>query len=1416
MNSSVPFFEVFSDCGDLTSYADVLKHAVVRRMHLDREALSLMADLSLETPVESTFLREVEGVLKQFFGMNTVVLTPSYPMETLDPLGIRLAISECALDYPAAPLLKDATHVLEGTRLILNLKLGGADFFKAFSEKLSDKLFLWYGERIAVELRSTPDIEALLSENEEEKHKLLLEEIQKTPSPTGGGKGPKKPSVLFGRAISGSPTPIADISLDTGSVIVEGEIFAIDNRELKNRGAVILKFDMADKTGAIRVSSFLQGDRAGPLLSLLEEGMAVAVQGQMTYNKFESDFVLEPKNIMLAKKEERTDDAPVKRVELHAHTQMSQMDAIPSPSALVARAAAFGHPAVAITDHGVVQAFPEAMAAAKKHGIKVLYGCEAYFLNDVSRVTSVFGDDTAPLEGEFVAFDLETTGLNASTDAIIEIGAVLFRDGEVIDRFNTFVDPGRPIPPKITELTGINGGMVRGAPKIEDALRDFLAFAGNRVLAAHNASFDIGFVSAAASRLGIPFEPTYVDTRNMARGLLKELSKFDLHTVAVALKLPEFQHHRASDDAEVVAQILFQFFARLREREIDDIQGINAYLTANVDGGGGRGGLTHMILLVRNQKGLRNLYELVSDAHLKYFRRFPIVPRSRLDRLRDGLLVGSACEAGELYTAILSGRPAKEVKKIASYYDFLEVQPIDNNEFLVRQGKAKDFDELKAHNRTIVSLGEELNIPVCATCDVHFLDPADELYRRVLQDTKDFEDTDRQPPLFFRTTNEMLGEFLYLGEEKAEEIVITNPRRIADLCDDVRPIKEGVYSPEIEGSADELRRLVAENLLRLYGKHPPEELVARVNIELESIIKHHFDVIYIIAQKLVSKSLSDGYLVGSRGSVGSSVVAFFAGITEVNALPPHYRCPACKHTEFSNDAMAGPDLPDRTCPVCGEVYEKDGFDIPFATFLGFDGDKKPDIDLNFSGDYQSEAHRHTIELFGEKSVFRAGTIGTIAKKTAFGYVKSYLEKRGKRVSRAEESRLMSGCVGVKRTTGQHPGGLIVVPKTNSIYEFCPIQHPADKKDAGIITTHFDYHSIEENLLKLDLLGHDDPTMIRMLHDRTGVDPQTIPLDDKETMSLFTSTEALGFEPDEITGEAGTIAIPEFGTGFVRGMLQTTAPTTFDELLRISGLSHGTDVWLNNAKDLITDGTATLKEIIALRDDIMNYLISMGLDPKLSFSIMERVRKGRGLTPEWEAEMKAKDVPQWYIDSCNKIKYMFPKAHAAAYVLMAFRIAWFKVHYPKEFYSAYFTIRAPGFESRSMLYGPELVVSRMREIQAKMKDKEATAAEEDIFTTLEVCYEFYKRGFTFEPLDLYKSSATEFTLTETGLCPPFVSVGGLGGLAAENIVVERERGPFLAVDELSERCPKVTSAVIELLRSEGVLAGLPESSQMSLF
>ena len=1239
-------------------------------------------------------------------------------------------------------------------------------------------------------------------------------------APAAAGKGGS--DLLYGKEIKGRVVPVGELNLKMGSAVVEGRVFGMECYETRRPGQWCMNFDMTDEHGSVSVRKYMDEKEARVLGGAVSDGMWLRVQGKLALSFDGKDVQLQPVSIMRIQHQGRKDTAPEKRVELHLHTQMSTMDAITDVGKVVAQAASWGHPAIAITDHGTVQAFPKARDAGKKGKIKILYGVEGYFVNNLDDRIAVHGEQDQDFADEIVCFDIETTGLKVRREAITEIGAVVLKNGEITERFQTFVNPNRRLTPEIIGLTGITDAMLADAPQLKDALTAFLQFVNGRPLAAHNAEFDISFIREGCRKVGLEFDPTYVDSLILAQNLLPELHKYKLDIVAEHLDLPAFNHHRASDDAAMVGYMLIPFFEKMRkEMGIHRLQQINGeMLKLRPEGGKSNRHPKHIIILAKNKLGLKHLYQLISASNLKYFKRVPIIPKTELAAHREGLIIGSACEAGELFRAVADGsKDWAELKRIASFYDYLEIQPICNNMFMLRKGDVQSEEELRDFNRTIVRLGQELGKPVCATGDVHFQEPEDEVYRHILLASKKFPDADAPLPIYFKTTDEMLKEFAYLGTETAHKVVIDDPRHIADCIEDIELLPPGqLFPPRLENSEQELHDMVWDKCHELYGEEPPQLIVDRLDVELKSILGK-YDVVYMSAQKLVQRSLENGYLVGSRGSVGSSLVAYMSGITEVNSLPPHYRCPKCKNTEFITDGSygCGADMPDKICPVCGEKYVKDGFDIPFETFLGYGGGKVPDIDLNFSGEYQARAHQHAIEMFGKTQVFRAGTIGTLAEKTAFGMVKKYLEERGQTASNAEMNRLTQGCVGVRRTTGQHPGGLVVVPDDMDVEDFTAVQHPADDAESDTITTHFEYHCMEDNLLKLDMLGHDDPTMIRMLEDLTGVNARAIPLDDPDTMSIFTSSRVLGFENDEILGPTGAVAIPEFNTRFTRGMLMDTQPRDFNTLVRLSGFSHGTDVWLGNARELIVSGTASVLETVGCRDDIMLYLISMGLDPKMSFKIMEAVRKGKvkkgGFQEGWEEAMRDHQVPDWYIGSLAKIGYLFPKAHAVAYVMMAFRIAWFKVHRPLAFYATFFSIRAKAFDAEYCCAGLDAVKQKIKEIE---NNKDATDVEQNLMVTLEVCYEFYLRGFHFDTIDIYKSDATRFVVTENGLLPPFVTVHGLGESAALDTVEKRKGKTFISVEEFANTCSKLSKTHIEQLKSLGAFAGMADTSQVSLF
>ena len=1250
------------------------------------------------------------------------------------------------------------------------------------------------------------------------------------------------PDVIYGRDFEEEAIPIEEIIGDMGEIVIRGKIIRYDSREIKNE-KTILMFDVTDFTDTMTIKMFARNDQVKEITAEMKAGAFVKLKGVTMIDRFDNELTIG--SIAGIKKipdftTSRSDTSVQKRVELHCHTKMSDMDGVSEAKDIVKRAYKWGHPAIAITDHGVVQSFPDAnhvwedlwkaekakrieagdQSPDKQDFFKVIYGMEAYLVDDLKEI--VTGDEGQDLNADFVVFDIETTGFSPVNNKIIEIGAVKIRQGEITDRFSVFVNPGVPIPFEIEKLTSINDSMVMDAPPIEVILPQFLDFCQDAVLVAHNANFDMSFIMENAKRQGISRKFTFVDTLGIARVLLTHQAKHTLDAVAKTLSISLENHHRAVDDAECTAHIFLKFSAMLRERGSDTLSRINALGESSPDI---IKKLTsyHAIILAENNIGRENLYRLVSASHLQYFNRHPRVPKSLLLKYREGLILGSACEAGELYRALLDGKAEEEIARIVNFYDYLEIQPLGNNHFMIDSPKVpavNSEEDIMDFNRRIVALGEEFNKPVVATCDVHFLDPEDEVYRRIIMAGKGFDDADNQAPLYLRTTEEMLKEFEYLGSDKAREVVITNTNKIADRIDVMSPVRPDKCPPVIPDSDKTLTEICYNKAHELYGEELPAIVKDRLDKELHSIISNGFAVMYIIAQKLVWKSVEDGYLVGSRGSVGSSLVAFMAGITEVNSLSAHYRCPNCHYYDFDSPEVkafagnAGCDMPDKICPVCGKPLVKDGFDIPFETFLGFKGDKEPDIDLNFSGEYQSKAHKYTEVIFGAGQTYRAGTVGTLADKTAYGYVKNYYEERGKRKRSCEINRIVLGCTGVRRSTGQHPGGIIVLPVGEDINSFTPVQHPANDMTTDIVTTHFDYHSIDHNLLKLDILGHDDPTMIRMLQDLTGIDPTTIPLDDPGVMSLFQNTSALGITPDDIDGcPVGSLGIPEFGTDFVIQMLLDTKPKCFSDLIRISGLGHGTDVWLGNAQTLILEGTADISHCICCRDDIMIYLINKGVDSALSFTIMESVRKGKGLKPEFESAMKEKDVPDWYIASCKKIKYMFPKAHAAAYVMMAWRIAYCKINYPLAYYAAFFSIRAKAFSYELMCQG----MQHLKNVMADYKKREDTLSQKEqaSLKDMKIVLEMYARGYDFIPIDIFSAKSRSFQIVDGKLMPSLNSIDGLGEAAADAIVEAAKDGPFLSKDDFRQRT-KVSKTIVELMDSLNLLGKLPESNQISLF
>ncbi len=1247
------------------------------------------------------------------------------------------------------------------------------------------------------------------------------------------------PNLIYGKNFEDEPIALEQVITEMGEITVHGKIINFDTREIRNEKTIIM-FAVTDFTDTIMVKMFARNDQLPEILGELKKGAFVKIKGITTIDKFDGELTIG--SVTGIKKigdftVSREDLSPIKRVELHCHTKMSDMDGVSEVKDIVKRAHDWGHPAIAITDHGVAQAFPDANhyieTLDKDDPFKVIYGVEGYIVDDLTEIAVNAGDQS--LDDTYIVFDIETTGFSSIRDSIIEIGAVKVQDGRIVDRFSTFVNPKRPIPFEITNLTSITDEMVMDSPGIETILPQFLEFVGDGVLVAHNAGFDVGFIEQNCRNLGLDDHFIYVDTVALARVLLPTLSKYKLNIVAKALNISLENHHRAVDDAGATAEIFVKFVEMLKKDNITTLKEVNRYGDRNVNAIR-KMPTHHIIILAKNNIGRYNLYQLITESHMTYYSRRPRIPKSLLNEHREGLLIGSACEAGELYQAILEKRSAQQIARLADFYDYYEIQPIGNNRFMIESDRVPDVtseEDLQNLNREIVELGEKFGKPVVATCDVHFLDPEDEVYRRIIMAGKGFDDADTQPPLFLRTTDEMLEEFAYLGAAKAREIVIDNPVKIAGMVEKISPVNPNKCPPVIENSDQELRDICYRKAHEMYGEDLPVQVSERLEKELNSIISNGYAVMYIIAQKLVWKSNADGYLVGSRGSVGSSFVATMAGITEVNPLSPHYYCKNCHYSDFDSDEVrayaggCGYDMPDKACPVCGEPLVKAGFDIPFETFLGFKGDKEPDIDLNFSGDYQAKAHKYTEVLFGEGHTFKAGTIGTLADKTAYGFVKNYYEEHEQRKRRCEIERITEGCTGIRRSTGQHPGGIVVLPHGHDINEFTPVQHPANDMECGITTTHFDYHSIDHNLLKLDILGHDDPTMIRTLEDYITSDAMEneynaehpfiateIPLDDREVIELFHGTDILGIKPEDIDGcKLGCLGIPEFGTDFVIQMVEDTKPQTLSDLIRISGLSHGTNVWLGNAQELVKSGKATISTAICTRDDIMIYLINKGVESALAFTIMESVRKGKGLKPEWEEAMKEQDVPDWYIWSCKKISYMFPKAHAAAYVMMAYRIAYCKIHYPLAYYAAYFGIRADAFSYEIMCQGKDKLDYYMKDYKKRIDT--LSKKEQDVMKDMKIVQEMYARGFEFLPIDLYRAKAKMFQIIDGKLMPSLASIEGMGDKAAEAVEEASKDGPYLSLDDFRQRT-KVSKTVIDLMHDLGLFGNLPQSNQLSLF
>ncbi len=1443
MNEPIQFLNMFPDYEPPETLKSALSQAVLMAADIDPVKQTVEAAVHIPVYISQNELDQVAGQIERVYGLRKLMLRATFPAAQLHKISdgelMQLFVNQNSMTRGS---LAGAQWSWEGELLTVQLKANGVKELEKCTDVVRRHIRERFGADIQIRILCGEELsgQALMDAMENLRSAALSDLPKASVQAQKSEQKPQSQETIYGKPFKGKMVAMDELSLDMGTVIVQGKVFNVEHKELTKRNAWVINFDMTDNTSAIRVSRFLENKDAKPILDAIKKGSVVQVQGRLQVDNFTNEIVMKPFAIQPGQMPKRMDTAAgEKRVELHLHTRMSMMDALTNTEAAIKQAAAWGHKAIAITDHGCVQSFTDALHAVEGKGavkvagtdqiIKILYGCEGYYINDVDDRIAVCGSANARFDEEYVAFDLETTGLYARRDRIIEIGAVRMKNGKELDRFQTFVDPGMSLEKRTTELTGITDEMLQGAPKLEEALPEFLKFVGERVVVAHNASFDTTFVRHACAALDIPYTLTSVDTLTISQNLMPDLHRHSLDAVAKVFELPDFNHHRAGDDALICGSIMGKLMEKLQALGVEDVQSINPAMLplrpvfrknhpTSIK-------CQHIVLFAMNQLGLRNLYQLISESNLLHFKKFPRIFKSELIKLREGILVGSACENNELFQAVIDGRDTQELERIAEFYDYLEVQPVCNNRFMLTPKKegeepiAGSEEDLYQYNRDIVALGERMGKMVVATGDVHFLNPEDEIYRHILLASKGFSDADKPNPLYFRSTDEMLEEFSYLGADKAYEIVVHNPNRIADMCETVRPVPHNLFAPSIENSVEDLKSLVYGKMHRLYGENPPELIVKRVETELNDIINCHYDVIYMSAQKLVQNSLENGYLVGSRGSVGSSIVAYMSGITEVNSFPPHYRCPneSCKYTTFDvpKGFECGADLPDAVCPKCGTPFAKEGFNIPFETFLGFGGDKVPDIDLNFSGEYQSKAHAYCTELFGKSHVFRAGTVGTVADKTAYGYVKKYLEERGKSVGKAEEARLINGCMDVRQTTGQHPGGLVVIPQENEIWDFCPVQHPADDPTSDQITTHFEYHSMEENLLKLDMLGHDDPTMIRKMEDLTGVVATQIPLDDKDTMSIFTSSKVLGYEDDPILGPTGAVAVPEFNTRFTREVLLDTKPTKFDFLVRISGYTHGTDVWLGNAKDLIVSGTARVDQTIGCRDDIMIYLISCGLPEKRAFKIMESVRKGRGLPDGAEQEMIEAGVPDWYIGSCKKIKYLFPKAHAVAYVMMAFRIAWFKVNHPLAFYSAYFYRRSQkgNFDSVLMTGGLEAVKANIEAIE---RIEKPTAKDKNLLITLEVAYEYFLRGFEFLPIDIYKSDSKEFLIEDGKLRPPFVAVAGLGESAAEDIVTGRAGKQFMSIEEFAIACPKVSKTHIQMLKEAGAFGSLPETNQISLF
>ena len=1420
--------DLWPQFGEDSTFAASFAQVLVDRVEQLRQSKQIHIYLRGPVPLAAALRKQLALSLASAFAGFEVSVYSLFPFGQITPSAVMDLIEELKEEgLPVNGFLDKSRVDLEGSQLTIHLRTGLHILESiGFGDKLAQRVENRTGVLPTVKLA----VEQALSNQAWEEHiqqkvpvTAFVEKKQTAALKIPGLDLTDKPAEVFhGKLFKPEALqPLKDIGGEGGKVTVWGEVFA---SEVKGNFRKIYTVSITDYTGSVNLKVRAQEGEDCSKWEGLKPGTTLVIKGDCAFDKYERDYVVYPYDVLTVERRQREDNAPEKRVELHLHTKLSSMDGFCDPGKIVKLAHRMGHKAIAITDHGVCQGYPEAMLATddiwkKDPDFKLIYGCEAYFVDDMIPV--VYGKGASgPLSGSFVVFDTETTGLNTQMDKLIEISAVRVENGKITEAFDTFVDPAMPIPAKVVELTGINDGMVAGAPDPDTALKQFLEFAGNRVLVAHNAhGFDIPILQAAARRAGVEFRNPYIDSLPMAQALYPGLGNYKLDTVNKYLELPKFNHHRAGDDAAALAAIFCKMLEDLAAKDIRRVEDVNTGL------GGNKEVLKkkyhHLIILVKNQVGLKNLYKIVSAAHTEYFFKRPRVPRSLLNQYREGLLLGSACEAGELYRAIVAGRDMDELKRIAAYYDFLEIQPLGNNEFMLRNGTVNSLEQIKDFNRKVVELGEALHRPVVATGDVHFQEPEDAVYRSIIQAGSGFKDADNQAPLYFRTTDDMLAQFDYLGPEMAYKVVIENPNRLADRIENgFRAIPWGTYPPSIEGAEQQLRDATWKTAKEHYGDPLPELVEKRLQKELDSICGHGYAVLYVIAVKLVAYSNQHGYQVGSRGSVGSSAVAHFSGISEVNSLPPHYLCPKCKHSEFITDGSVadGFDLPDKACPECGTQMLVDGHDIPFETFLGFYGDKEPDIDLNFSGEYQSSVHRYTEELFGKEFVFKAGTVSGLQDKTAYGYVKKYLEERGRTVNRVEENRLTLGCTGVKRTTGQHPGGMVVVPSHNEIYDFCPIQHPADDRDKGVLTTHFEFKYLHDTLLKLDELGHDVPTMYKYFEEMTGITMDQVPMNDKHVISLLVSTEALGVTPEQIDSKTGTFGIPELGTPFVRQMLLEAQPQSFSDLIQISGLSHGTDVWNGNAQDLIKNGTCSISEVIGCRDSIMTYLLHKGLEPKLAFNIMELTRKGKvaknGFPEGAEEAMREHDVPEWYMDSCRKIKYMFPKAHAVAYLIAAIRLMWFKVYHPQAFYAVWFTVRGDDIDYEAAVGGKDVAMRHLKEINARLRE-ERKAKDEDIQVSLQLVNEMLQRGYEFLPICLGKSRATKYVLEDDKVRLPYASLKGVGESAAIALEKAAEQGGYLSVEEL-QNMSGVSSAVMETLRQAGALGDLPASNQLSFF